>query len=287
MNVPDAGLAIYNSKPQQPVRYSYDPHLDPQLNWSGKARGRRTVLHVYCRLSTYVGILILNCCHMKPLSVNLPSVSVSQMVDLNSFATVVNLLLIAVNLWLVFRQYSVQSKQFQYERKPQIVVDASTSSNEIRVKLSNQGTILARNISLNAAMFLDSEQIQLGKLSVQTLNPDEKVTQDLSKEIFASLASKNYLFSYTDTVPGKKDEITGETLYDELSMHHLKKLNVSYQLTITGTYGNDVSSKPIFEITYEYDIDLRQLDYAGDDHQYEDDFDTVIRPHIGLWSSDF
>ncbi len=56
-NIPDAGLAIYNYKPQEPVKYSYDPHLDPQLVWTGKAERSsfevETVsLHIHERVST-------------------------------------------------------------------------------------------------------------------------------------------------------------------------------------------------------------------------------------------
>lgn len=56
-NVPDAGLAIYNYKPQEPVKYSYDPHLDPQLVWTGKAERpsfevETVSLHIHERVST-------------------------------------------------------------------------------------------------------------------------------------------------------------------------------------------------------------------------------------------
>jgi len=56
-NVPDAGLAIYNDKPQQPVDSSYDPHLDPQLIWTGKSERpsfevETVSLHIHERVST-------------------------------------------------------------------------------------------------------------------------------------------------------------------------------------------------------------------------------------------
>jgi len=56
-NNPDAGLASYNYRPQERVKYSYDPHLDPQLVWAGKADRTsfelETVsLHIHERVST-------------------------------------------------------------------------------------------------------------------------------------------------------------------------------------------------------------------------------------------
>lgn len=56
-NNPDAGLASYNYKPQQKIKYSYDSHLDPQLIWAGKAERTsfevETVsLHIHERVST-------------------------------------------------------------------------------------------------------------------------------------------------------------------------------------------------------------------------------------------
>lgn len=56
-NNPDAGLASYNYKPQQKIKYTYDPHLDPQLVWTGKAERSsfevETVsLHIHERVST-------------------------------------------------------------------------------------------------------------------------------------------------------------------------------------------------------------------------------------------
>ncbi len=56
-NNPDAGLATYNFKEIKKVTYSYDPHLDPQLIWAGKAEHASfdvdTVsLHIHERVST-------------------------------------------------------------------------------------------------------------------------------------------------------------------------------------------------------------------------------------------
>jgi len=56
-NNPDAGLASYNYKPQTRVKYGYDPHLDPQLIWAGKAERAsfdlETIsLHIHERIST-------------------------------------------------------------------------------------------------------------------------------------------------------------------------------------------------------------------------------------------
>ncbi len=36
-NVVPAGLASYDTLKPQPKKYEYDPHLDPQLVWTGKA----------------------------------------------------------------------------------------------------------------------------------------------------------------------------------------------------------------------------------------------------------
>jgi len=57
-NNPPAGLIDYDKPPPQPRKtYSYDPHLDPQLMWSGKAEHTSfpvdTVsLHIHERVST-------------------------------------------------------------------------------------------------------------------------------------------------------------------------------------------------------------------------------------------
>jgi len=57
LNNPEAGLARYETEAVPVKRYAYDPHLDPQLVWSGK--GERTSfdvdavsIHVHERLST-------------------------------------------------------------------------------------------------------------------------------------------------------------------------------------------------------------------------------------------
>jgi adenine-specific DNA-methyltransferase len=36
-NVVPAGLASYDTSTSKPKKYEYDPHLDPQLVWTGKA----------------------------------------------------------------------------------------------------------------------------------------------------------------------------------------------------------------------------------------------------------
>ena len=36
-NVVPLGLASYNTSTPKPKKYEYDPHLDPQLVWTGKA----------------------------------------------------------------------------------------------------------------------------------------------------------------------------------------------------------------------------------------------------------
>jgi adenine-specific DNA-methyltransferase len=56
-NIPDAGLATYNYKSEEPAKYSYDPHLAPQLIWAGKSERAafevETVsLHIHERVST-------------------------------------------------------------------------------------------------------------------------------------------------------------------------------------------------------------------------------------------
>jgi adenine-specific DNA-methyltransferase len=56
-NNPDAGLATYNYKPLQRVKYSHDPHVDPQLIWAGKSEGisfdvETVSLHIHERVST-------------------------------------------------------------------------------------------------------------------------------------------------------------------------------------------------------------------------------------------
>ena len=60
-NIPEAGLATQDRTPTERVTYAYDPHLDPQLVWAGKAEHTSfevdTVsLHIHERVST-AGIL--------------------------------------------------------------------------------------------------------------------------------------------------------------------------------------------------------------------------------------
>ena len=56
-NIPEAGLATQDRSAPGKVTYSYDPHLDPQLVWAGKAEHTSfdvdTVsLHIHERVST-------------------------------------------------------------------------------------------------------------------------------------------------------------------------------------------------------------------------------------------
>ncbi len=55
-NVVPVGLASYDTSKPKPKKYEYDPHLDPQLVWSGKAENTSfevpTVsLHIHERIA--------------------------------------------------------------------------------------------------------------------------------------------------------------------------------------------------------------------------------------------
>ncbi len=57
LNLPEAGIATQDRSIAEPHRYEYDPHLDPQLVWAGKAEHTSfevdTVsLHIHERVST-------------------------------------------------------------------------------------------------------------------------------------------------------------------------------------------------------------------------------------------
>jgi len=57
LNLPEAGIATQDRSIAEPQKYSYDPHLDPQLVWAGKAEHTSfevdTVsLHIHERVST-------------------------------------------------------------------------------------------------------------------------------------------------------------------------------------------------------------------------------------------
>ena len=57
LNLPEAGIATQDRSVAEPQRYEYDPHLDPQLVWAGKAEHTSfevdTVsLHIHERVST-------------------------------------------------------------------------------------------------------------------------------------------------------------------------------------------------------------------------------------------
>ena len=56
-NNPPAGLVTYDKTPPSRKVYSYDPHLDPQLVWAGKAERpsfdvENVALHIHERIST-------------------------------------------------------------------------------------------------------------------------------------------------------------------------------------------------------------------------------------------
>ncbi len=55
-NIVPAGLASYDTSTSKPKKYEYDPHLDPQLVWTGKAENTSfevpTVsLHIHERIA--------------------------------------------------------------------------------------------------------------------------------------------------------------------------------------------------------------------------------------------
>jgi adenine-specific DNA-methyltransferase len=56
-NIPDAGLATFYKEKRERRKYEYDPHLDPQLVWAGKAEHTSfevdtVALHIHERIST-------------------------------------------------------------------------------------------------------------------------------------------------------------------------------------------------------------------------------------------
>lgn len=56
-NIPDAGLASFYKEKRERKKYEYDPHLDPQLVWAGKAEHENfevdtVALHMHERIST-------------------------------------------------------------------------------------------------------------------------------------------------------------------------------------------------------------------------------------------
>jgi len=57
LNNPPSGLAQYDTEKPPKLRFEYDPHLDPQLMWTGKAERQSfeveaPSIHVHERLST-------------------------------------------------------------------------------------------------------------------------------------------------------------------------------------------------------------------------------------------
>ena len=61
-NNPPAGIApTYEVRERQTKQYAYDPHLDPQLVWAGKAEHTSfevevVPLHIHERISTFVEV---------------------------------------------------------------------------------------------------------------------------------------------------------------------------------------------------------------------------------------
>ncbi|MBM4135687.1 MAG: hypothetical protein FJ241_02530 [Nitrospira sp.] len=55
-NAVPVGLASYDTAKPKPKKYEYDPHLDPQLVWTGKAENRffevpTVSLHIHERIA--------------------------------------------------------------------------------------------------------------------------------------------------------------------------------------------------------------------------------------------
>ena len=46
-NIPDAGLASFYRERRDRRKYEYDPHLDPQLVWAGKAEHTSFEVDIY------------------------------------------------------------------------------------------------------------------------------------------------------------------------------------------------------------------------------------------------
>jgi hypothetical protein len=205
----------------------------------------------------------------------------------DSALTVVNLGLVAFNLWLVFKQYATQIHQFEYQRKPQIIVQISSTVNRVTLKLRNQGTVTANNISLNVDVNLDDEQASIGKFSLVSLNPNEETGHDITEYLFARLEKKKHLHSYYESVPAGKDEITNDALWEDIIVHHVRQSQVSCDLTVSGSYGTDVNPKPIFTMDYVFRIDLKRREYdyssGGEGYQYDDDFETTVSAQTGTW----
>ena len=65
-NVVPAGLASYDTLTSKPKKYEYDPHLDPQLVWTGKAENTSfevptLSLHIHDRTNTGIFTKALIC----------------------------------------------------------------------------------------------------------------------------------------------------------------------------------------------------------------------------------
>ena len=74
-NNPQAGAApTYEIRDRKTTAYAYDPHLDPQLQWAGKAEHTSFAvdvvsLHIHERVSTRVILEAVGRLHVKALSV--------------------------------------------------------------------------------------------------------------------------------------------------------------------------------------------------------------------------
>jgi adenine-specific DNA-methyltransferase len=85
-NIPEAGLATQDTVPVEPRKYSYDPHLDPQLVWAGKAEHTSfevdTVsLHIHERVSTAAVLRAVRREDVQRTLFSDPSFSVEQELD--------------------------------------------------------------------------------------------------------------------------------------------------------------------------------------------------------------
>jgi hypothetical protein len=212
----------------------------------------------------------------------------SSAIDFNLLLTAANVVLFAVNLILIFKQLSVQRQQFRYERKPQIIVQASSKLNRVQLELTNNGDITARNISLDIGMTISGKRIALGKFSLGVLNPEQESTYDITDSLFAVMKSEKLVHSYGQEIPTKVDEVTGEQIWEDIVVNHLRHHNVSYALGIKGSYGSEVNPDPIFSVEYAFQVEMQQLEYdyeAGKDYLYDDDFETSVRPETGTWKA--
>ena len=64
-NVVPVGLASYDTLTSKPKKYEYDPHLDPQLVWTGKAE------HTSFEVPTVYPSMFVNGTHLSSLQSHL------------------------------------------------------------------------------------------------------------------------------------------------------------------------------------------------------------------------